>query len=292
MSTDLAVRPPEDRDRAALARMLVAQLREHRIATSEAEIEAALGGLLDHPRRGAALIAVRADAPIGFAALSFVWTLEHGGKAAWLEELYVVPEERGAGVGTALLRAALAEAAAAGARAVDLEVDRGHARAAHLYERESFRRHDRERWVRDLAPAEQRRSAPAPPGRVEGRCFCGSIRFAIAAPPLEVLHCHCSICRRTSGAPVVTWAVFPVAAFGLVAGEPRALLSSAEAQRTFCGRCGSPLTFRQKNRPDTIDVTVATLDHPEAIAPTGHIWTESRLPWLELADDLPRRARE
>ncbi|HLK36072.1 MAG TPA: GNAT family N-acetyltransferase, partial [Polyangiaceae bacterium] len=98
--------------------------------------------------------------PVGLAYLAYTWTLEHGGQSAWLDELYVVPGERSRGVGTALLRAALDHAARRGCRAVDLEVEAAHARAARLYAREGFRPHHRARWYRrlDLTPS---RGSPA-----------------------------------------------------------------------------------------------------------------------------------
>jgi ribosomal protein S18 acetylase RimI-like enzyme len=87
---------------------------------------------------------------VGVAYLSFVWALEHGGRAAWLEELYVVPWLRDQGIGTQLLHAVLEHAALQGCVAVDLEVDAGHTRAARLYAREGFLPLGRARWVKKL----------------------------------------------------------------------------------------------------------------------------------------------
>jgi ribosomal protein S18 acetylase RimI-like enzyme len=69
---------------------------------------------------------------------------------AWLEELYVEPAHRCGGLGTQLLHAACDVAIAEGARAVDLEVEAGHERAARLYERCGFRSHARQRWFLPL----------------------------------------------------------------------------------------------------------------------------------------------
>ncbi len=84
------------------------------------------------------------------AYVSFTWTLEHGGKSAWLEELYIVPAERNRGVGRAMLATVLQQANAADCAAVDLEVDTTHARAGPLYAREGFTPLSRARWVRAL----------------------------------------------------------------------------------------------------------------------------------------------
>jgi ribosomal protein S18 acetylase RimI-like enzyme len=100
--------------------------------------------------RGQFFLAVEGGRAIGLAAILSLWTLEHGGPAAWLDELYVVPERRNAGVGKRLLDAALTAAREHGALAVDLEVDVDHERASHLYERAGFRRHRRARWFLPL----------------------------------------------------------------------------------------------------------------------------------------------
>ena len=147
------VRPARRGDRDRLVALLVAQLREHRIRTPKARLARAVDGVLGDPQRGRLLVATIGGRPIGLAALSFIWPLEHGGRSAWLEELYVEPSQRGCGIGRALLRAACRVAARAGAAAVDLEVDAAHRRAARLYAREGFRPLPRARWVRRFGRA-------------------------------------------------------------------------------------------------------------------------------------------
>jgi len=142
------VRPARPADRDTALALLVAQLREHEIATPPAAVAAALDGLMSHPERGAVLVATLDGRVVGIAALSATWTIEHGGPAMWLEELYVEPSYRSRGVGRALLSAAAAAARARGARTLDLEVEASHTRAANLYAREGFRRLERTRWVR------------------------------------------------------------------------------------------------------------------------------------------------
>jgi GNAT superfamily N-acetyltransferase len=134
---------------AALAAPLVeAQYRDHGIAMGGARLRSALRLLL--PRHGAVLIAVDGGAAVGVAVLAYIVSLEHGGRAAWLDELYVVPERRGHGVGRSLLSEAIATARRARCMTVELEVIRGHDRAARLYLREDFRRLPRTRFSRAL----------------------------------------------------------------------------------------------------------------------------------------------
>jgi GNAT superfamily N-acetyltransferase len=131
------------------ARMLLSQFDEHGIGVAADELREAVRALLVQPGLGSVLLAYDPN-PVGIAVLAYTWTLEHGGRAAWLDELFVFPEHRGRGVGLAMLRKGLAVAREAGCRAVELEVDANHERAEHLYERESFGRLERKRWVRKL----------------------------------------------------------------------------------------------------------------------------------------------
>lgn len=148
--TDVQVRPVTAADRGAVVALMLAQFREHDIGLDGAGVQRAVDGVLQQPEWGRLLLATHAGTPVGFAALSFIWTYEHGGRAVWLEELYVEPAQRGRGIGRMLLQSAYRVAAQAGAIAMDLEVDVAHRRAEHLYEREGFVRLNRARWSRRL----------------------------------------------------------------------------------------------------------------------------------------------
>lgn len=139
---------PADAD--AVVDLLGQQFAEHRIPCQPGPLGSAVAPMLEPGGPGFALLAREGGCRVGLAAVAFAWTLEHGGRSAWLDELYVIPDRRGAGIGTALLGAALAEARREGCLAVDLEVDGDHRRAEGLYRRHGFRRLDRTRWVRRL----------------------------------------------------------------------------------------------------------------------------------------------
>lgn len=140
----------EAADVRAVVSLLAAQFSEHGIDRSAEALSAAVLDLLSEAARGTILLAYDPD-PVGVAVLAYTWTLEHGGLVAWLDELFVVPERRGRGLGQALLRCALDVAREKACRAVELEVDSDHARAEHLYEREGFAVLSRRRWARRLA---------------------------------------------------------------------------------------------------------------------------------------------
>ena len=121
-----------------------------------------------------------------------------------------------------------------------------------------------------------------------GGCLCGAVRYRISAEPSHADYCPCRMCQRATGAPVVPWLTVAREAFAWSMGEPAVYRSSAEAERLFCPSCGTQLAFRAIAEPDHLDVTLTSLDNPEAVRPTHHIWTGSRIAWFDIADDLPR----
>lgn len=113
-----------------------------------------------------------------------------------------------------------------------------------------------------------------------GGCFCGKIRYSVNDGDYLVANCHCSICRRVSAAPFVTWILVPRTAFRYTAGEPVEFASSEKAVRHFCGNCGTPLAFLANSRPEIIDVTTCSMDHPGLYVPSLDVHEDSRLVWL------------
>ncbi len=124
----------------------------------------------------------------------------------------------------------------------------------------------------------------------EGGCLCGAVRYRLEGPPLGTDYCHCRLCQRAAGAPVVAWGRWPADGFAWTRGEPARFASSARGERSFCPLCGTPLAFGDPGDPTFVDVTLASLDDPSAFPPESHAWTASRVPWLEIGDELPRYA--
>ena len=129
---------------------------------------------------------------------------------------------------------------------------------------------------------------------LEGGCFCGFVRYRVSADPTCETNCHCSICRRTTGAPFVAWFTVPRRAFAFATGSPLHFASSEHGTRGFCPRCGTQLTFASARAPGAIDVTTRSLDDPERVPPRDHTRTSARLSWIAPGDGLPeyREARD
>ncbi|MGX4642808.1 GFA family protein [Massilia sp. SYSU DXS3249] len=118
-----------------------------------------------------------------------------------------------------------------------------------------------------------------------GSCACGHIQYRIAGPALQVVACHCGMCRRMTGAPLSSYVVVKEEDFDLGPADG-GLASYAVTERTtrhFCRRCGTPVfnanphTYKGLNM-----VYLGTVQGHEALAPGMAIYCESKLPWVSL----------
>ncbi|PYJ72511.1 MAG: GFA family protein [Verrucomicrobia bacterium] len=125
---------------------------------------------------------------------------------------------------------------------------------------------------------------------IHGGCLCAAVRYEASGEPHNITQCHCADCRKSGGAPFVTWASFRRNNFRFTHGAPREIAWAGRV-RSSCANCGTALTFLSQPEADEVDVTGCSFDHPEAVPPQDHTWIEDRLPWIQLADDLPRYAR-
>ncbi len=121
-----------------------------------------------------------------------------------------------------------------------------------------------------------------------GGCLCGAVRYECGEPVSAAVLCHCESCRRAAAAHAVAWMTVRRSAFSLAGVEPREYASSPAVVRTFCGACGTPLTYWHKDAAELIDVTIASLDDPGAIVPTEHLWMEDAPAWDRPGDGLPQ----
>ncbi len=115
-----------------------------------------------------------------------------------------------------------------------------------------------------------------------GGCLCGAIRYQLGGEPKVVALCHCNDCRRSAGAPMVTWAMYPESALTVRGGQVKTINSSGSALRSFCPDCGTGLFYRNAAvLPGLVDIQASTLDNPDALPPTIQIQTAERLQWVE-----------
>lgn len=137
-------------DLALLEPMVRAYYREDGHSFDPERQPAALGALIDGESLGRGWLVMLAGRPVGYVVLSLGFSIEAGGCEGCLDELFVVPEMRGRGVGRRVLGLVEDEARRLGVRRLFLEVEHGN-RALGLYRRAGFVDHRRHLMSKQLA---------------------------------------------------------------------------------------------------------------------------------------------
>ena len=124
----------------------------------------------------------------------------------------------------------------------------------------------------------------------EGGCSCGEVRYRLASEPLFIHCCHCLNCQRQTGSAFVVNLLIEADRVEVVAGEPRPVdvpRDDGGTQTIFrCPTCQIAV-FSQYSRRDVYFVRGGTLDEPSTFSPDVHIYTRSKLPWVELPEGVP-----
>lgn len=125
-----------------------------------------------------------------------------------------------------------------------------------------------------------------------GGCHCGAIRYEVDGEAITHALCHCRDCRRHSGAPMVGWAMYPLAAVKVTKGAPKTYASSQHGRRQFCADCGTGLFYTNDTTlKGIVDIQTATLDDPDALPPRLHVQVAERIGWMAHAHELPEVER-
>ena len=123
---------------------------------------------------------------------------------------------------------------------------------------------------------------------IAGGCHCGAVRYEVEGEALTHALCHCTDCRRHSGAPMVAWTMYPEAALRVTKGAVRVYVSSEHGRREFCAECGTGLFYRNAEvLPGIVDIQSATYDNPDAVPAQVQIQVADRIGWMAEAHALP-----
>ena len=126
---------------------------------------------------------------------------------------------------------------------------------------------------------------------ITGGCLCGTIKYEINTSLKFARNCHCSMCRKVTGAAFATWAYVEAENFRWIQGEAQlgTYQSSPEVTRTFCKVCGSTMQYvAQQTFENAFGLALGTLDGDPGCKPLRHVMVGSKATWFEITDHLPQ----
>ena len=124
---------------------------------------------------------------------------------------------------------------------------------------------------------------------LEGGCACGAVRYRLTSGPMFVNCCHCSDCQRQVGSAFVINALIETDRIQVLSGEIAPTAMPTDSGRPHlvyrCTACGTTLWSDYGDRKVLSFLRATTLDDRAALAPDAHIFTRSKLPWVQLPED-------
>jgi len=125
---------------------------------------------------------------------------------------------------------------------------------------------------------------------IEGRCLCGDVQIKISGEISEIIHCHCSLCRKNSGTAYATNGFVNKAEFEITKGDDKLSTFSIKLgrYRHFCTQCGSPVYSSNDDDPTRIRLRLGIVDSAIETRPISHNFVSSKANWEELDAELPR----
>ena len=124
--------------------------------------------------------------------------------------------------------------------------------------------------------------------KLEGRCYCGNVRYVAEGEPMLQAQCHCRECQYITGGAPNTFIVMPAAGHKYTKGTPKAFTRSdleRAVTREFCPDCGTHLATKPPGRPVVV-VKVGTLDDPKQFSPQMAIFTVDKQPFHQIPEGL------
>jgi len=121
---------------------------------------------------------------------------------------------------------------------------------------------------------------------LKGQCFCGAVKYKLNAAPMFVHCCHCTDCQRQTGSAFVINALIEAKHVDATGTSEIVTLPTDSGRPhdvTRCPTCKTALWSDYGRRKTVYFVRVGTLDKPGAVPPDVHIFTRSKLPWVNLA---------
>ena len=124
---------------------------------------------------------------------------------------------------------------------------------------------------------------------MKASCLCGSVAYEISGPIHNTRYCHCTHCRKFSGAAFAPWGL--VQTDHLTFASPSGRVTkyySGRGLRVFCSSCGSPMWYEPEDFPQLRGIPLGILDSADVPEPQMHVWVRSKVSWLSISDHLPQ----
>lgn len=124
---------------------------------------------------------------------------------------------------------------------------------------------------------------------LSGGCLCGAVRYTLTAPVRRAVNCHCTRCRKISGAAFQSIFLVKKDDFRLDAGEANmsTYTVSEVATKHFCRTCGTPVYSSLTRLPKHVLLPLGSLDDPQLVTPEINIYCENMLPWVKEIGEMP-----
>lgn len=122
--------------------------------------------------------------------------------------------------------------------------------------------------------------------RTKGSCLCGGVQFSFTPPGIVMNNCHCSRCRKASGAAFGTYLHVHRSEFSWDSGEEliRAFQPKQGDPRPFCSTCGTRVPIVEE---DSVIVPAGTLDGDPGTKPSVNIHVSSKASWSSVPEGIP-----
>ena len=129
--------------------------------------------------------------------------------------------------------------------------------------------------------------------KLSGKCLCGNISFTADTDIQNCYNCHCSDCRRASGAAYQTLVFIDKSALK-ISGTPKVFAHAADSgsvmEKHFCPDCGSQMFGHNQSRPDRMSIRAGVLDQSEWVKPSANLFLASKIGSTPTDPDLDGHA--
>ena len=122
-----------------------------------------------------------------------------------------------------------------------------------------------------------------------GKCLCGEVHIKVNGKISDIIHCHCSLCRKNSGTAFATNGFINTADFEITSGKKSLSSFSFKPGRSrhFCSQCGSPVYSSNEDDPTRLRIRLGIIDSAINERPISHNFVSSKANWEDLEADLP-----